>query len=142
MNISTTWAEQDYPMSEEDFDWGDDSSTFGDRLALAREHAGMDQAQLARRLGVRIAAIQNWEDDRSEPRSNRLQMLSGLLGVSIIWLMTGEGDGGPSGPSAADLPSDLNAVLDELAEIRMTQMKLSERSRIVEKRLRALMTQG
>ncbi len=80
----------------EEFDWSEDVSTFGDRLARAREYASMTQAQLARRLGVKVATIKNWEFDRSEPRANRLQMLSGLLNVSIIWLMTGEGEGGPA----------------------------------------------
>ena len=40
-------------MAGDDYDWGDEAATFGDRLALAREHAGMDQVQLARRLGVK-----------------------------------------------------------------------------------------
>ena len=29
----------------------------------------------------------------SEPRANRLSMLAGLLGVSVMWLLHGEGDG-------------------------------------------------
>ena len=45
---------------------------FGDRLAAARDAAGMDAETLARRLGVRLKTLQDWENDISEPRANRL----------------------------------------------------------------------
>lgn len=70
-----------------------DQATLGDRIAAARDALGLTQKQLADRLGVRRKTLADWEDDRSEPRANRLHMMSGLLGVSLIWLMTGEGDG-------------------------------------------------
>ena len=127
--------EQDGDMAEDDFDWGDEASTFGDRLAKAREYSGMDQAELARRIGVKLATLRNWEADRSEPRANRLSMLSGLLGVSIIWLMTGEGDGAPEAEPAG--AGDLGEVLAELRELRTAQARLAERAGLIEKRLRS-----
>ena len=130
---------QEDEMGEDDFDWGDDASTFGDRLAKARDYAGMSQAELARRLGVKLATLRNWESDRSEPRANRLSMLSGLLGVSIIWLMTGDGDGAPELEPAG---SDLAGVLAELRELRMAQTRLAERAGLIEKRLRVLSAAG
>lgn len=130
-------------MGTEDFDWGDEASTFGDRLARAREYAGMDQGQLARRLGVKLATIRNWEDDRSEPRANRLSMLSGLLAVSIIWLMTGEGEGAPTPSDGnAEASTDIKAILDELRDMRVAQTRLADRAGRLEKRLRALTTAG
>lgn len=133
----------DEPMAEEDFDWGDDASTFGDRLARAREAAGMDQRKLARRLGVKLSTVQNWEFDRSEPRANKLQMLTGMLGVSIVWLLTGEGEGGPTEP-AEGVAEDADAValLAELRDLRMAQNKLAERAGRIEKRLRILLGNG
>ena len=80
--------------------YSDETATFGDRLAAAREKQGLEQADLARKLGVRATTTAQWEADASEPRANRVQMLSGLLGVSLRWLLTGEGDG-PAGPDAA-----------------------------------------
>ena len=107
-------------------DYSDSSATFGDRLAVAREAQGLTQAALARRLGVRRDTIEAWEADRSEPRANRLQMLAGLLNVSIAWLLTGEGDGVNAPP--ADRPGSTDpapisdgmrtAVLAEIREIR------------------------
>lgn len=127
-------------VAVEDFDWGDDASTFGDRLARAREAAGMDQNQLSRRLGVKVSAIRNWETDRSEPRANRLQMLGGLLGVSIIWLLTGEGEGAPSAPEEnAEDGSELADVLAELRSLRLAQSRLAERTGRLEKRLRLML---
>ena len=128
---------QDAEQTAEDFDWGDDASTFGDRLSRAREYAGMDQSQLARRLGVKLATIRNWEADRSEPRSNRMQMLSGLLNVSIIWLIAGEGDGAPEETEDAD--RDAGALLAELHQLRLAQAELSKRTARIEKDLRKLL---
>ena len=132
---------QDENMTAEPLDWGEDAATFGDRLARAREQAGMDQSQLARRIGVRVSTIRNWETDRSEPRANRLQILSGLLNVSIVWLMTGIGDG-PRGETEAELSTDMKALLTELRELRLEQTRLAERTGRIEKKLRALALAG
>ena len=72
----------------------DETSTFGDRLATARDAASLSQTELARRTGVRVASVRSWENDQSEPRANTLQRLSGILGVSLMWLLAGEGESG------------------------------------------------
>ena len=102
----------------------------------------MNQSELARRLGVKLATVRNWEADRSAPRSNRLQMLTGLLNVSIIWLMTGEGDGAPDIVDAGPETATLKDLMDELRDIRVEQTRLVERSKLVEKRLRGLIACG
>ena len=95
----------------------------------------LDQAQLAYRLGVKLQTLRNWENDRSEPRANRLQIAAGLLNVSLIWLMTGQGDppriGRPEGSASGD------ASLAELRQIRTEHARLGERMARLEKRLRA-----
>ncbi len=95
-------------------DWFDPAeTTFGDRLAGAREAAGLSQDDLANRLGVRLTTVEDWENDVSEPRGNRLSMMSGVMNVSIRWLLTGAGEG-PSEPhedmSAAQIANDLRQV--------------------------------
>ena len=75
-------------------DYSDDMATFGDRIVAAREAMGMNSPQLARRLGIKTQTLTGWEHDRSEPRANKLQMLAGVLNVSMIWLMSGDGHGG------------------------------------------------
>lgn len=64
--------------------------TMGGRIAMARAARGYSQTQLATRLGVMAKTLKNWETDRSEPRGNKFVILAGLLGVPVMWLMTGE----------------------------------------------------
>nr|WP_040609983.1 helix-turn-helix transcriptional regulator [Pseudooceanicola batsensis] len=124
-------------MDDDTSGWyGADSATFGDRLAAAREAAEMTQGELAKRLGVKLSTLRGWENDLSEPRANRLQMLSGLLSVSLSWLLTGEGDGVQAPGEGADLPGDVMAILAELRELRTDLDAKVDRLGVLEKRLR------
>ncbi|WP_323007969.1 helix-turn-helix transcriptional regulator [Pseudorhodobacter sp.] len=119
-------------------DWySAEASTFGDRVAGAREAAQLTQEALSRRLGVKLATIQNWENDHSEPRANKLQMLSGMLNVSMRWLLTGEGEGVESPVAASS--GDLLKALAELSRMRAQALALSQDMGHLEKRLRSLM---
>ncbi len=118
--------------------YSDRSATFGDRVAAAREALGLSQAQLARRLGVKAQTVAAWEADRSEPRANKLQMLAGLLNVSMVWLMTGEGEGVTPPEEGANAERAYESLLTEVRETRMAQVRLAERLGRLEKRLRAL----
>lgn len=117
--------------------YDDDAATFGDRMAAARDALGLTQAKLAQRLGVKTATIAAWEADRSEPRANRLQMLAGLLNVSMVWLLTGVGEG-VSPPTSDDRDAELAAVLGELRATRMQHVRVGERLARLEKRLQAM----
>ncbi|WP_171052538.1 helix-turn-helix domain-containing protein [Ruegeria sediminis] len=121
-------------------DWfGPDAATFGDRVAGAREAAGMTQAQLARRLGVKKSTIVAWEDDLSEPRANRLSMMAGMLNVSIKWLLTGEGEGMEAPVDLSDETADLSAITAELRVLRGEMRSSAERAARLEKRVRLMM---
>ena len=118
-------------------DWYDPAATtFGDRLAGAREQASMGQADLAKRLGVKLSTLKSWEDDLSEPRANKLQMLAGILNVSLSWLLTGEGDGIDAPDDAADMPGDMQELLLELRDIRAQLARSSDRLGRLEKTMR------
>lgn len=116
-----------------------DVATFGDRLAGAREAAGMTREDLARRLGVRIKTMAAWEQDVSEPRGNRLQMLAGMLNVSMRWLLTGEGDdlAPPHVDGVMILPAKL--ALADLARIRAQMAQLAREMEQAETRLREIL---
>jgi transcriptional regulator with XRE-family HTH domain len=126
-------------MSDETTDWfGPEAATFGDRVAAAREAADMTQAQLARRLGVKKTTLMGWEQDLSEPRANKLSMVSGLLNVSMSWLLTGEGDG-LAEPGELDVEiGDFSGVLQELRALRNEMRSNAERAARLEKKLRTL----
>jgi HTH-type transcriptional regulator, cell division transcriptional repressor len=115
----------------------DDVATFGDRLTHAREAAGMTVPGLARRLGVRRPLVDAWEEDQREPRANQLQMMSGMLGVSLRWLMTGEGGGNESPALGGPVPQEARQVLGELARVRVEMLALVSRMGELESRLRA-----
>lgn len=145
--------------------YSEEAATLGDRLAAAREAAGLSQNQLATRLGVRLKTLSGWENDSAEPRANRLQMLAGMLGVSIMWLLTGRGDGveapetaegatrapqqgvmagaetgrvaAPQGQTGIS-PAQA-AVLSEIRSIRAQVVDLDARLGQLEKQLRQLM---
>ena len=113
-----------------------DVATFGDRLAGAREAAGLTQEDLAQRLGVRLTTLQNWEDDLAEPRGNRLQMLAGMLNVSLAWLLTAEGDGLAEPADPRPLPAEAEALLAEVQRLRARAIALADDLGQVERRMR------
>ncbi len=66
------------------------SDTIGGRIRQARTEAGLSQRQLATRLAVTNKTLENWEEDRSEPRANKLVMMAGVLNIPSTWLLTGD----------------------------------------------------
>lgn len=79
------------------------AETFGARLARLRRGQGLSKTDVADHLGISITAICHWEQDRSRPKSARLNDLSELFGISTAELLAD--DGGPGPPNLADLVS-------------------------------------
>lgn len=124
-------------MDDDTEDWfSEANATFGDRLAAARDAAGLSQKDLAGQIGIQLKTLRQWEDDLSEPRSNRLSTLAGLLNVSIRWLLSGDGDGLPA-PGHRPPASDVLALLGEMRAIQSEMKGLGNRLTALEKRLRA-----
>ena len=113
-----------------------DTATFGDRLCAARDAAGLTQKVLANKIGVKVKTIKDWESDSVEPRANKLQMVSAFLNVSMVWLMSGLGEGiAPPGYSEVSAESELTEVLDELRSIRSVGEKLLNRVALLDKKI-------
>ena len=103
----------------DDLDWyGPETATFGDRLSAAIEKSGMTQKLVAKRLGIKLVTLKSWEQDVSEPRANRLSMLAGLLGVSVMWLLHGEGDGVEHSDKETQVPQEINDLLFEIRAVQ------------------------
>ncbi len=108
--------------------------TLGERICKARDVVGLSTAQLARRLGIKTATLQSWESDRSEPRSNKLVLLAGVLNVSPTWLLVGRGTPPITEAAPASDIDNVRAALDRLQrhaqaltdEIAVLQERLSE----------------
>ena len=124
-------------MTETQINWyGPDTATFGDRISGAREASGMNQTQLAKSLGVKLATLKGWEQDLSEPRANKLSMLAGLLNVSVMWLLNGEGKGVDDPDSEPKVEKGLHDTLLEIRELRTVLKSSSDKLGMLEKRLR------
>jgi transcriptional regulator with XRE-family HTH domain len=116
--------------------YGEDVATFGDRLEAARRNANLSQRELAKHIGIKNSTLRNWEDDVTEPRANKLNTLAGMLNVSLMWLINGEGDGLEGSDENSVSNANLDAALIEIRELRVQMMHSANRLAKLEKRLR------
>ncbi|WP_246671221.1 helix-turn-helix transcriptional regulator [Mesorhizobium sp. 8] len=93
---------------EQDFD------TFGGRLSRARAATGLSAKDVAWRLGVKSSTINAWECDRSQPSALRMDKLSGILSVSLSWLLHGVG----TAPADPEEESAMKLVGEQLAKLK------------------------
>ena len=122
----------------DDLDWyGPETATFGDRLSAAIEKSGMTQKLVAKRLGIKLVTLKSWEQDISEPRANRLSMLAGLLGVSVMWLLHGEGDGVEHSDKETQVPPEINDILFEIRVVQTGLLSSADKLAKLEKQLRS-----
>lgn len=80
-------------------------------------------------MGVEQASVVAWEEDDRPPRANRLNILCGMLDVSLPWLLNG-GDAGAPGVRDAtlgELQSDLERVSQQLFALAGTVDAMRER---------------
>ena len=116
--------------------YSNEAATFGDRVAAGREALGISQSELAKQLGIKLRTLQHWENDLSEPRANKLMMLSGVLNLSLRWLLSGEGEGLSEPEEISEMQPDVRMLLADLRELRAQAARTADRLGILEKRLR------
>ena len=106
--------------------------TLGERICKARDISGLSTAQLARRLGIKTATLHSWESDRSEPRSNKLVLLAGVLNVSPTWLLVGRG-----APPVSDEPAstDIDSMRVALDRVQRQAQTLADEIAVLQERL-------
>ena len=129
-------------ISQNESYYSNETATFGDRVAAAREAMGMSQEDLARKLGVKLSTLAGWENDLNEPRANKIQMLAGVLNVTIMWLLTGEGDGLEGPVDETPLEASINDILTDMRRLKGEYTRLNERMGQLEKRLRTALHNG
>ncbi|MFY0597136.1 MAG: helix-turn-helix transcriptional regulator [Cognatishimia sp.] len=121
-------------LKEENFD--ESVSTFGDRLVAARAASGMSVENLAAKLGVEASTLENWETNEDEPRANRIQTISGLLNISVIWLITGESNGTTNVEQGYRRPEVVNETLGVISEVKASLLAALDRIEQLEKRIK------
>ncbi len=68
----------------------------GSRIKTARQKAGLTQGEVADVLDKDVKSIGNWERDQNLPPVDVVPLLAKTLGVSITWLLLGEGEDVPN----------------------------------------------
>ena len=115
----------------EDKEQSGSADTLGGRIVYAREAQDLTTSQLARRLGIKTETLQGWETDRSEPRSNRLLTLAGMLNVSPTWLLTGVGEA----PADMLTETEMMHIRESVVRMREQVMTLVDELEQLQQRL-------
>ena len=109
---------------------GEAEMTLGGRIYTSRQNAGMSLHMAANLLGVKSSTLKSWENDRSEPRVNKLVALAGLLGVSPTHFLAEEGnDGADVGAIKGRRGKLIDMLKEEMSYVREQQKQLNQRIR-------------
>jgi transcriptional regulator with XRE-family HTH domain len=76
--------------------------SFGGHMRALREEAGLSRPELARRAGVPVSTLRNWEADRGFPNMPALLRLAKALGVRVERLAEGVEDPAEDEPEAEE----------------------------------------
>lgn len=109
----------------------DDFDTLGGRLSRARDAKSLSLTQVAKLAGVDVRTLETWENDRAVPRSNRLAMLAGILGISPTWLLFGRG----ASPAQDCTHTDVDSIKLQLNQLKGQLQKVSTAVENVEESL-------
>lgn len=106
----------------------EEEMTLGGRISSSRQNAGMSLHMAASLLGVRPATLKSWENDRSQPRINKLVALSGIVGVSPTFFIAEEGNDGIAVSAVRGRKDKLVDLLkQEIAAAKQEQRELAKR---------------
>lgn len=108
--------------------------TLGTRIRDRRREIGLSASELARRAGVTRDTLHAWETDQSQPRANKLQMLAGVLGATVGWLIEGNQGCGP----APQTTPEVAALREQLGHAREAAKTLNNLLENIESRVDAL----
>ncbi len=110
------------------------NTTLGERIAEARDARGLSVAQTAQRTAVGSNTLRNWESGATSPRPNKLQMLAGVLGVPLSWLLNGSDEHDP----LSDSPSRLDQLEQKIERMNLLQRELFQLSNEVTEEIAAI----
>jgi phage repressor protein C with HTH and peptisase S24 domain len=96
--------------------------SIGERIALKREEAGLNQSELGRRLGLSAQAVQKWESGKSTPRNTKLSDIAAILGTSVSYLVQGDSHADQSRVASSDL-KDIDSW-DESTPVRDDEIEV------------------
>lgn len=87
-------------------------TTLAARITKARTDAGLDPSELARRVGVKPAAVYQWESGATKSlKAETAIALADVLGVDIVRLVTGKASKAPPAPQGHSRSVRLDASM-------------------------------
>jgi hypothetical protein len=81
------------------------ATTFADRVKMLIQRVG-SVTEIARLCGFSEGVVRSWRDGNTDPSRARCVTLARTLGISLIWLVAGEGS---MLDTSAMVPDDMNA---------------------------------
>ena len=100
---------------------------FAENLKHLRKKHNLDQAQIAKLLGLKPATVSAYETGRIEPKLDALQKLSATFGISIDDLICHNLSVGSVGSKRPALPNSLRvAALANAQELQQQLKKLTK----------------
>ncbi|SKO51966.1 transcriptional regulator, y4mF family [Mycobacteroides abscessus subsp. bolletii] len=100
--------------------------TEAQRLMIAREYVGLNQGELAERLGVGTATVQRAESGKTKPRRTTFMAWSMATGVDLEWLEKGTtADGDPDGGGDVVRPKGFEPLTFWSGVHPLSEMRLS-----------------
>ena len=91
------------------------AKSIGERIAWARERAGLNKNRFARELGTSWQHVDHWEKGRTEPSLASMRRIAELLSVSIDFLL------GVRDEPSSEAPRGLARFLEALAPADLTE---------------------
>jgi transcriptional regulator with XRE-family HTH domain len=83
----------------------------GSRIKNLRIEKGMNQGELGRILGLDQGTVSKMERGENEPTAKTLRLLREIFGVTIDWILTGEGT---KHPLPLDTEEEIKEIIDDL----------------------------
>jgi transcriptional regulator with XRE-family HTH domain len=75
------------------------------RLRIAREYAGLEQEELAERMGVTRSTVSNAENGHGSPRRTTINAWALACGVPASWIASGKAPEPPHPPEGVQPPA-------------------------------------
>ena len=98
--------------------------TLGARISKAREQSGMSLTTVAKLAGIKRDTLKSWEVDASEPRASKVNMLAGILGVSVTYFLADEGHKGELESDVASTEEMLSALQEQFRDLQESQQQI------------------
>ena len=82
----------------------------GQRIKSLRTGKGLNQAELGKLLGLDQGTVSKMERGENEPTAKTLRLLREIFGVTIDWILSGEGI---KHPLPLDIEEELTEIIDD-----------------------------